>query len=319
MTHHPDPGRSGTGGPPDDLAALATERADPGTADLDTLPTLDAVRLVNARDAEVAAAVGRAALPVAEAVDRAADALRAGGRLVYVGAGTPGRLGVLDASECPPTFGTDPDQVVALIAGGPDAVTRAVEGAEDDAAAGGADVSALDVGPTDVVVGISASGRTPYVLGALRTAAAAGAWTVAVTGTTGSAAGAVARTAIEVEVGPEVVTGSTRLRAGTAQKLVLNTLSTLAMVRIGKVHGNLMIDLRATNTKLRDRATRLVADLATTDRGTAARALDACGGSVPVAVLAVRGDLAPERARHLLDRAGGHLRTALAALDPGGR
>jgi N-acetylmuramic acid 6-phosphate etherase len=301
---------------PDDtpvLDALVTEAVDPRTADLDTLSTLEAARLMNAADTEVPLAVGRVLGPIAEAADRIAAGMRRGGRLVYVGAGTPGRLGVLDASECPPTFGTDPAQVVGVIAGGHPALTTAVEGAEDDEAAGRDDLAALGLGPADVVVGISASGRTPYVLAGLAAAAEAGAWTVAVTANAGSAAGAVARTAIEVVVGPEVLAGSTRLRAGTAQKLVLNMLSTLAMVRLGKTYGNRMVDLRSTNDKLRRRAVRLVQDLTGVGEQAAAAALHAADGSVPVATLTLTLATTPQRARTLLAEHDGSLRAALAA------
>ncbi|HEY0186770.1 MAG TPA: N-acetylmuramic acid 6-phosphate etherase [Cellulomonas sp.] len=297
--------------PPEDLGALVTESADPRTAELDRLSTLEAARVMNEGDLGVAAAVGRVLAPVAEAADRAAAGIRRGGRLVYLGAGTPGRLGVLDASECPPTFGTDPSAVVALIAGGPAALTRAVEGAEDDADAGAREVGALAVGPDDVLVAVSASGRTPYVLGGLRAAGAAGAWTVAVTANPGSAAGDLARTAIDVVVGPEVIAGSTRLRAGTAQKLVLNMISTLTMVRLGATYGNRMVDLRATNAKLHDRAARIVRDLTDRPDAEVGRALDAADGSAKLAVLLLRTGLTPGAGRALLDRHGGSLRAAL--------
>lgn len=294
------------------IAALGTERRNPRTADLDTLSTAELLERINDEDATVAGAV-RAVLPqVAEAVERIATARRRGGRLVYLGAGTSGRLGLLDAVECPPTFGTDPSEVLGLMAGGRDAFVVAVEGAEDDPALGAADVAGVDVGPDDVVVGLAASGRTPYVLGGLAEARARGAATVAVACNVASRIGAAADVAIEVDTGPEVLTGSTRLKAGTAQKLVCNMLSTASMVRTGKVYGNLMVDVKPTNAKLVDRAQRIVAEATGAAPEVAADALAAAGVHAKTAVVMLLAECDADRARSLLDAVGGDVRAALA-------
>lgn len=294
------------------IAALGTERRNPRTLDLDTLDTTTLLERMNDEDATVAAAV-RAVLPrIADAVERIAAARRRGGRLVYLGAGTSGRLGLLDAVECPPTFGTDPSEVVGLMAGGRDAFVVAVEGAEDDPALGAADVAGLGVGPDDVVVGLAASGRTPYVLGGLGEARTRGAATVAVACNVGSRIGAAADVAIEVATGPEVLTGSTRLKAGTAQKLVCNMLSTASMVRTGKAFGNLMVDVRPTNAKLVDRAQRIVAEATGADAAVAADALASAGDHAKTAIVMLLADCDAPRAQALLDAAGGDVRAALA-------
>jgi N-acetylmuramic acid 6-phosphate etherase len=264
-----------------------TEAAHPDAHDLEGRPTAELLALMNREDARVTSAVAAAAPSIARAIDAIAERLRDGGRLLYFGAGTSGRLGVLDAAECPPTFGTPPGMVVGVIAGGAAALTRAQEGAEDDQAAGAARVAELAVGARDAVVGISASGRTPFVLGALAAARAAGAFTVALACNPGSDLAAAAELAIEAVVGPEVVAGSTRLKAGTATKLVLNQLSTGVMVRLGRVEGHRMVDLRPTNAKLLERATRMVVELAGVDRARALAAL-AAGRSVREAVAALR-------------------------------
>lgn len=269
---------------------------------------------MNAEDAQVPAAVGEQVEPIAEAIDKIAAQLRIGGRLVYIGAGTSGRLGVLDASECPPTFSTPPELVVGLIAGGGEALTRAIEGAEDRPADGEADLREIQLRAADVVVGIATSGRTPYVLGGLRYAGSIGAYTVGVTCNDDSELRAVVDLLIAPIVGPEVITGSTRLKAGTATKLVLNTLTTGAMVRIGKTFGNVMVDLKASNSKLVDRSRRIVAKLAEVDEATAWRTIVDCGGEVKTAIVAARGDVSPERARELLATADGHLRQVLDSL-----
>jgi len=292
------------------IGDLGTERGW-GRSDLDRLSSLDLVRLMNKEDATVAAAVGQALPAIAGAVDAIAEWLRAGGRLVYVGAGSAGRLGVLDASEWGPTFGAPVGQVVALIAGGAGAMMRAVEGAEDDEQAGAADVAALGLTPGDAVVGISASGRTPYVLGAIRHAAAVGALTVGISCNAATDLSRAVARPIEVDTGPEAIVGSTRLKAGTAQKLVLNMLSTAAMVRLGKTYGDLMVDLQATNEKLRDRARRIVAQAAGVDDARAAAALAGAGGEVKVAVVMLRCGVPAERAAALVAAAGGNLRRAL--------
>ena len=288
-----------------------TEAINERTRDFDLLPLLDQARLMNEEDRGVAAAVGAVLPRIADAVTRIADALRRGGRLVYVGAGTSGRLAALDAAECPPTFGTDPDQVQAVLAGAPRALTEAVEGAEDDERAGEREMDARAVGPRDVVVAIAAGGATPYVLAAARRARGRGATTIAVTCVADSPLASECDLEIASVVGPEVIAGSTRLKAGTAQKLVLNMLSTLAMVRLGKVYGNLMVDLRATNEKLRRRAVRIVAAAAGVSERQAADALARAGGRVPVAIVMLATRTTPEEAAARLARAGGSLRRAV--------
>jgi N-acetylmuramic acid 6-phosphate etherase len=288
-----------------------TEAVNRRTRDLDLRPVLEQARLMNLEDRRVPRAVAATLPQVAEAVARIADALRRGGRLIYVGAGTSGRLAVLDAAECPPTFGTVPAQVQAVIAGGPPALLHAVEGAEDDALAGAREMDARSVGPQDAVVGIAASGETPFVLGAVRRARERGAATIAVACAPASPLEAACDLAIVPLTGAEVIAGSTRLKAGTAQKLVLNMLSTLAMVQLGKVYGNLMVDLQATNAKLRRRAVRIVAAAARADEAAAQDALGRAGGSVPVAIVMLACGVGAEEARAHLARAGGSVRKAL--------
>ncbi|NAZ80717.1 N-acetylmuramic acid 6-phosphate etherase [Kineococcus sp. R8] len=294
------------------LDALTTEALDGVGADLAAEPTAELVRRMNDGDATVAGVV-RTQLPViAAAVDAIAERMARGGRLVHVGAGTSGRLGVLDASEVPPTFGTPPGVVVGLVAGGPEALVSAVEGAEDDADAGRRDVEALGLTADDSVVGIAASGRTPYVLGAVAAARAHGCLTIGLSCNEGTPLSAAADLGIEVAVGPEVVRGSTRLRAGTATKMVLNTLSTLAMVRLGKTYGSLMIDVRATNEKLRRRAVRIVVTAAGAGEDEAAAALAAAGGEARTAVAMLVLGCGADEARAALDAAGGRLGDVVA-------
>lgn len=295
------------------LAELATERVNEAYADLDLLPTRDLVAAMNAEDAGVAPAVARAADAIGTAVDGISERMLRGGRLIYIGAGTPGRLGVLDASEAPPTFGIDPARIVGIIAGGPTALATAVEGAEDDEEAGRRDVAAIDVGENDTLVGISASGRTPYVLAAVAEARRRGAFTVGVACNAASALGTAAEVGIDVVVGPELLTGSTRLKAGTAQKMVLNMLSTLTMVRLGKTYGNLMVDLKATNEKLVARSERTVMLATGVDAATASRTLAAVDGSVKAAILVHLAGIEPDAAATLLAEHDGFLRRALAA------
>ncbi|MFF7990742.1 N-acetylmuramic acid 6-phosphate etherase [Kitasatospora xanthocidica] len=290
-----------------------TETVRPEWAAIDALSTLELLRLMNAEDRTVPAAVAGQLERIAVVVDAVAARMTRGGRLVYAGAGTAGRLGVLDAAECPPTFGTDPALVVGLIAGGLPAVTAAAEGAEDSPDLAAADVAALALTPADTLVGVSASGRTPYAVAAVRAARAAGALTVALACNRGSALAAAAELAVEVEVGPEVLAGSTRLKAGTAQKLVLNMLSTAAMVRLGRTYGNLMVDVRATNAKLRDRARRIVAEATGAEDAAVRAALTATGGRAKNAVLVLLADVDAPTAARLLDTAGGRLRDALRA------
>jgi N-acetylmuramic acid 6-phosphate etherase len=264
---------------------------------------------MNADDAIVPAAVGEAGPAIAAAVDAIVERLEGGGRMIYVGAGTAGRVGVLDASECGPTFNTD--RVVGVIAGGQVAVSTASESAEDHPDSGAQAIAVLGVGAHDAVVGISASGRTPYVLGAIERARAAGALTIGLVCNADSPLSEAAQVPIEVLVGPEFVAGSTRLKAGTAQKLVLNMLSTLTMIRLGKTYGNLMVDVRVTNAKLRDRATRIVEQVAGVGHDAAAGALAEADDDAKVAVTMLRTGSNAERARERLAVAGGHLRRAL--------
>ncbi|MFE2152871.1 N-acetylmuramic acid 6-phosphate etherase [Streptomyces lavendulae] len=294
------------------LDTLTTEAFRPELADIDRLPTLEIARIMNAEDATVPTAVAGELPRIAAAVDAIAARMARGGRLVYAGAGTAGRLGVLDASECPPTFNTDPQQVVGLIAGGPGAMVKAVEGAEDSAELAAADLTALGLTADDSVIGISASGRTPYAIGAVDFARSRGALTVGLSCNAGSALAAAAEHGIEVVVGPELLTGSTRLKAGTAQKLVLNLISTVTMIRLGKTYGNLMVDVRASNEKLRARSRRIVALATGAPDAEIEAALTTTGGEVKDAILVILGGVDGPTAAALLATAGGHLRAALA-------
>ncbi|PKV86435.1 N-acetylmuramic acid 6-phosphate etherase [Streptomyces sp. TLI_146] len=293
------------------LAALTTEAFRPELADIDRLPTAEIARLMNAEDATVPAAVAAQLPRIAAAIDATAERMAQGGRLVYAGAGTAGRLGVLDASECPPTFNTDPSQVVGLIAGGPAAIATSVEGAEDSKELAAGDLDRIGIGSLDTVVGVSASGRTPYAVGAVEHARARGALTIGLACNEGSALAAAAEHGIEVVVGPELLTGSTRLKSGTAQKLVLNMISTITMIRLGKTYGNLMVDVRASNEKLRARSRRIVA--LATDAGDEdiEAALVAADGEVKTAILMLLADVDAATATHRLERANGRLRSAL--------
>lgn len=293
------------------LDALETEGRLASAADLDLLPTRRQVALMAQQDMAAVAAVDAAGAQIAAAVDAIAQRLRTGGRLLYVGAGTPGRLAVLDAAECPPTFGTADGRVVAIMAGGATATSAAVEDVEDDAEAGRRDLGDRGVTATDAVVGISASGRTPYVLAAIQLARQVGALTIAVVNNPGSALAAAADMAIEVRTGPEVLSGSTRLKAGTAQKLVLNALSTLTMVALGHTYADLMIDVRATNTKLRRRAERIVANATGASSADVTAALDAAGGAAKVAVVSLLAGVDTAEATRRLEAARGHVRAAI--------
>ena len=295
-----------------DFHALTTEAINPDLTDIDALPLEARLRLMNDEDAQIAAAVGREIPHVARAVQRVAASFRAGGRLVYVGAGTSGRLGVLDAAECPPTFGVPPGLVVGLIAGGPGAMFSAVEGAEDDPDLGAKAIIEADVTDQDTVVAVSASGRAPFVLGALRQAAKRGAATVAVTNNRPSEMESLAAITIAPVVGPEVLAGSTRLKSGTAQKMVLNMISTGAMMEIGKTYGNLMVDVQATNLKLKARAVGIVRQVTGASRERAEEALAQSGGSAKIAIVVVQTGATPDEARLRLSRAGGFLRRALS-------
>ncbi|RBM17799.1 N-acetylmuramic acid 6-phosphate etherase [Streptomyces sp. PT12] len=293
--------------------SLTTEAYRPELAEIDQLPTLDIARTMNAGDATVPGAVAAQLPRIAAAIDAAAARMARGGRLLYLGAGTAGRLGVLDASECPPTFNTDPGEVVGLIAGGPPALISAVEGAEDSKELAAADLRARGLTADDVVVGVSASGRTPYAVGAVEHARAAGALTIGLSCNAGSPLGAAAEFGIEIVVGPELITGSTRLKAGTAQKLVLNMISTISMIRLGKTYGNLMVDVRASNEKLRARSRRIVQLATGAPDDVIESALTATGGEVKHAILTILGDVDAPTADRLLSESRGHLRAALAA------
>ncbi len=290
---------------------MGTEQSNPRTRRIDLRSTREMLRAMSREDAGVARAVARAIPQIAEAVDAIAEALRRGGRLIYVGAGTSGRLAALDAAECPPTFGVPREMVVALIAGGRRALTDAVEGAEDNAAAGARDLRRVRVSKRDVVVGLSASGRTPYVWGALEAARRAGARTVAVVCNRGTAAARAADIAIVAETGPEVIAGSTRLKAGTAQKLILNMLSTGAMIRLGRVYDNWMAGVTATNRKLRARALAVLREVSGMREAAARRALAAARGDVRVALVMLKRWVTRQQAEFALAAAGGDLRRAL--------
>jgi N-acetylmuramic acid 6-phosphate etherase len=293
------------------LESLTTEAFRPELAEIDRLPTLEIARLMNTEDTAVPAAVAERLPEIAAAIDAVAERMARGGRLVYAGAGTAGRLGVLDASECPPTFNTEPSQVVGLIAGGPEAMVTSVEGAEDSRALAVQALDALALTADDTVVGISASGRTPYAVGAVEHARARGALTIGLACNTGSALAAAAEHGIEIVVGPELLTGSTRLKAGTAQKLVLNMISTITMIRLGKTYGNLMVDVRASNDKLRARSRRIVALATGAADEEIERALAATDGEVKNAILVLLSGVDAGTADHLLKDSAGHLRAAL--------
>ena len=302
----------------EELGALPTEARSRESGEFDALTALGMVEAMHRADEEAVRAVGRALSEVAVVVERVAERLapaaggaEAGGRLVYVGAGTSGRLGVLDASECGPTFGSPAEMVQGVIAGGERALRFGVEGAEDDFAAGEAAMRERGVGARDVVVGIAASGRTPFVLGAMRAGREAGALTVGVSCVPGSEVERAGELAVTMATGAEVVTGSTRLKAGTATKLVLNMISTGVMARLGYVHGNLMVNVQPTNAKLRDRAARIVGEICGLGREAAEAALAAAGGEVKTAVMMVLGGVGVEEARAKLKRADGVLRKAL--------
>lgn len=296
------------------LESLDTEASTTERGDLDLLDTAELIRRMNAEDRRVPAAVAERTAEIASAIDGITARFRRGGRLIYIGAGTAGRIGVLDASECPPTFGTDPSMVVGLIAGGETAIRSAVENAEDDDEAAAASLRDLDLSASDTVVGISASGRTPYVVGGLEYARGLGALTVAIASNADSAIGAAAEIAIEVVTGPEFISGSTRLKSGTAQKLVVNMLTTLSMIKLGKTYRGVMVDLLATNEKLHARSIRTVSQLAGVGVDAASEALRAADGSVKLALLMLAVDASPEAAASALVDADGILRDAIAAL-----
>jgi len=288
-----------------------TEQRNPASKNLDRMTAMEIVRLMNREDRKVAIAVGGEIPAIARAVDAIVRGIRKGGRLFYVGAGSSGRMGVLDAAECPPTFGTSPKMVQALIAGGRRAITHAVEGAEDSIGNGERDLRAKRLTRNDVVVGIAASGTTPYVLGALKYARSRGATTVAVTSNLRMPVGRLAKIVIAPEVGPEVLTGSTRLKAGTSQKMVLNMLSTTVMARLGHVYENLMIDVVITNEKVAERALRILAEASGKRVSAAEHALRAAGHNMRVALVMLKRGVGAREARKFIVGAGGDLRKAL--------
>ncbi|WP_406695509.1 N-acetylmuramic acid 6-phosphate etherase [Singulisphaera sp. Ch08] len=292
---------------------LQTEARNPESEAVDRLNPRDLVTLMITEDAKAVEAVRAASDAIAIAIEWAAERFNRGGRLIYTGAGTSGRLGVLDASECPPTFSVPPSMVVGLIAGGPTALTRAVEGAEDDPVQGAADLQGLSVTNLDLVVGIASSGRTPYVLGAIDYAKSVGASTVGIACNRPSLLGAKVDLEIALLVGPEVITGSTRLKSGTATKLVLNMITTGAMVRIGKTFGNQMIDLQPSNEKLRIRTRRILREIAGLDDAQAADLLLRSSGQLKRALVAAMAKVEPDQAQALLDSHGGQVRAAVMA------
>jgi N-acetylmuramic acid 6-phosphate etherase len=294
------------------LEKLTTEAIHSESVNLDEMSSLEIVELMNREDAKIAAAVAAEKIAISAAIDCVTERFRRGGRLIYMGAGTSGRLGVLDASECPPTFSTPPEMVRGLIAGGYQALTNAIEGAEDNSEAGANDLRQLNLAANDVVMGIATSGRTPYVIGGLRYARSLGCATIAFACNRDSEVGQEADIAIEVVVGPEVLSGSTRLKSGTATKMVLNMLTTGAMIQIGKTYGNMMVDLRATNSKLRARACRLVKLICQVDDAQAIETLQLAQGETKTAIVMLRCQIDAEAARKKLSNANGRLKRALA-------
>ena len=296
-----------------ELQKIATEQRNPNTMNIDTLSTLNMVKLINQEDHRVADAVGEVTDKIAQAVDVIAEKLAAGGRLIYCGAGTSGRLGILDAVECPPTYSTDPETVQALMAGGYGAIFKAVEGAEDSKELGVQDMQNIHFGPKDVLVGIAASGRTPYVRGCMEYAKQLGAPTVAVTCCPGSELDQFADIGIAPAPGPEVVTGSTRMKSGTAQKMVLNMLSTGAMIKLGKVYGNLMVDVKPSNEKLIRRCVTIVCSAAECTEAEATKALEACDYRPKVAIVMVLRGVNADTACAMLQKAEGRIAKVLEA------
>jgi N-acetylmuramic acid 6-phosphate etherase len=301
----------------DYLDPRLTERRNPRSSTIDTASALEIVDLIGAEDATVPAAVGRARVEIARTIDLVEAAFRAGGRLLYVGAGTSGRLGVLDAAECPPTFGTPPEMVVGIIAGGFPALVKSVEGAEDDVNAGLGEMDARKVSSTDVVIGIAASGTTPFVRAALSRAQTLGARTALVScSEPPRLLQETCDVCITVLVGPEIVTGSTRMKAGTATKLVLNTITTGAMIRLGKTYGNLMVDLRAWNDKLVDRSQRIIMETTGLDRDRARSVIEAAAGQVKTAIVMARRGVSRDDAERLLQEHQGRLRSIVGDPPP---
>lgn len=290
-----------------DLSSMITETRNPASVEIDQLPTLEMLRVINQEDQQVALAVSQLLPEITRAVDAIAAAFGKGGRLVYIGAGTSGRLGILDASECPPTYGVSAEQVVGLIAGGHKAILQAVENAEDDAELGAQDLKNIQFCANDVLVGIAASGRTPYVLGAMAHARAVGATVCSISCNPGSPLAQAADISMVAVVGPEIVTGSSRMKAGTAQKLILNMLSTGAMIRTGKVYGNLMVDVEATNAKLVERQKRIVMEATDCERAVAERALAQADNHCKTAIVMILAGLTADEARTRLQSSNGFI------------
>lgn len=294
------------------LSQLATEQANPASTNLDRKSALEIARVINAEDTKVAVAVKQALPKIAAAIDLIADSLRKGGRLIYVGTGTSGRIAALDAAECPPTFGTNPKTVQFIIAGGPKALAAAVESNEDSAELGERAIAKMKPGKNDVVVGIAASGRTPFTIAALRYARRKGAKTVAVVCNPNSELEKAANIGIVINTGPEVISGSTRMKAGTAQKMVLNMLSSGAFTRLGYVYGNLMVNVRPKNVKLAARGVKILQEAAGVPKSQAQKTLDATGGSVPIALVTLQARVGPNEAERILKSVDGHVRQAIA-------
>lgn len=294
-----------------DLSRLTTERRNPASAHIDSCTTLEMVTIMQQEDSKIASAIEKILPEIARAIDATSQRLENGGRLFYLGAGTSGRLGILDASECPPTYGTDPELVQGLIAGGIPAIFRAQEGAEDNPGLAVHDLKEHGFSAKDVLVGIAASGRTPYVIGGLKYARELGALTIALACSEHAEIAALADIALTPVTGPEVVTGSTRMKAGTAQKLVLNMLSTGTMIKLGKVYGNLMVDVKASNKKLEERAIRIVMEGSGCKRTEAEKALKGADGHAKLAILMVVAGVSAGEGKALLERTSGHLAAAI--------
>lgn len=298
-----------------DLAKLTTESRNEDTLNIDKVSTLDMVKIINNEDKKVAAAVEAELPKIAEAIDEIVKGMHKGGRLIYIGAGTSGRLGILDASECPPTYGVSEDLVQGVIAGGKEAIFRAKEGSEDSKELAVEDLKNRNLNENDVVVGLAASGRTPYVIGGLEYANEIGAVTVSITCNKDSEVSKVAKISIAPVVGPEVVTGSTRLKSGTAQKLVLNMLSTGAMIKLGKVYGNLMVDVRATNEKLVERAKKIVCEATGVEREKAENILKETDFDVKLSIFMILSELNKDEAKKILDTNKGYIAEALKSIE----
>jgi N-acetylmuramic acid 6-phosphate etherase len=293
------------------LEQMTTESRDPDTTNLDRMTSLEIVTVMNREDEKIPEVIHPLLPKIAETVDWAIESLNHGGRIIYTGAGTSGRLGVLDAAECPPTFGVSPDLVVGVIAGGPGAFIKAKEGAEDDRELGRQDMISHKLNKNDIVIGLAASGRTPYVIGTLDYAKSIGCHTAAIACNAGSAIGKAADIAIEAVVGPEVLTGSTRLKAGTAEKMILNMISTAAMVGVGKAYENLMIDLMQTNEKLHARVEKIVTEATGVDNETARETIRKAGGDCKTAITMILADCSTEEASKRLKESNGHVRMAI--------